>query len=72
MEVNGVVLGIKFFKQCIFGHFAAYCAANADSNGAMKIVKMLNTLYTKFDDLTDPKLNPNIYKVRQLNVIGAI
>ncbi|XP_050303265.1 guanylate cyclase soluble subunit beta-1 [Anthonomus grandis grandis] len=46
----------------IFG-FSAYCAANADSHGAMKIVKMLNTLYTKFDDLTDPKLNPNIYKV---------
>ncbi|KAJ8927130.1 hypothetical protein NQ314_020403 [Rhamnusium bicolor] len=24
---------------------------------------MLNELYTKFDDLTDPKVNPNIYKV---------
>ncbi|KAH1027169.1 hypothetical protein HUJ05_000729 [Dendroctonus ponderosae] len=46
----------------IYG-FSAYCAANADSNGAMKIVKMLNTLYTKFDDLTDSKINPNIYKV---------
>ncbi|XP_066257080.1 guanylate cyclase soluble subunit beta-1 isoform X2 [Euwallacea similis] len=46
----------------IYG-FSAYCAANADSNGAMKIVKMLNTLYTKFDDLMDPRHNPNIYKV---------
>lgn len=43
--------------------FLAYCAANADSNGAMKIVKMLNILYTIFDDLMDTKLNPDIYKV---------
>ncbi|CAG9762829.1 unnamed protein product [Ceutorhynchus assimilis] len=43
--------------------FSAYCASYADSNGAMKIVKMLNKLYTKFDCLTDSKLNPNIYKV---------
>ncbi|XP_060531204.1 guanylate cyclase soluble subunit beta-1 isoform X2 [Cylas formicarius] len=43
--------------------FSDYCAANTDSKGAMKIVKMLNELYTKFDDLTDPKVNPNIYKV---------
>ncbi|XP_076274489.1 guanylate cyclase soluble subunit beta-1-like [Rhynchophorus ferrugineus] len=43
--------------------FSAYCAANADSQGAMKIVKLLNELYTIFDDLTDPMRNPNIYKV---------
>ncbi|KAJ8944004.1 hypothetical protein NQ318_021719 [Aromia moschata] len=43
--------------------FSEYCASNADSKGAMKIVTMLNELYTKFDDLTDSKLNPNIYKV---------
>lgn len=43
--------------------FAAYCASNSDSVGAMKIVKMLNDIYTAFDVLTDPKKNPNIYKV---------
>ncbi|CAH1174092.1 unnamed protein product [Phaedon cochleariae] len=43
--------------------FSDYCAANADSKGAMKIIRMLNELYTKFDDLTDPKVNPDIYKV---------
>ena len=29
----------------------------------MKIVKMLNELYTIFDELTDSKSNSNIYKV---------
>ncbi|XP_012216269.1 guanylate cyclase soluble subunit beta-1 [Linepithema humile] len=43
--------------------FGAYCAAHTDSNGAMKIVNMLNELYTAFDVLTDPKKNPNVYKV---------
>lgn len=43
--------------------FSAYCAANTDSAGAMKIVNMLNELYTAFDVLTDPKRNPNVYKV---------
>lgn len=43
--------------------FAEYCAANADAKGAMKIVNLLNELYTIFDDLTDPKVNPDIYKV---------
>ncbi|VEN46122.1 unnamed protein product [Callosobruchus maculatus] len=43
--------------------FSEYCSKNADSKGVMKIVRMLNELYTKFDDLTDPKVNPNIYKV---------
>lgn len=45
--------------------FNHYCAKNADSNGAMKIVKLLNNLYTTFDVLTDPKKNPNVYKVIQ-------
>jgi len=44
--------------------FGAYCAAHTDSNGAMKIVNMLNELYTAFDVLTDPKKNPNVYKVK--------
>ncbi|XP_011499391.1 PREDICTED: guanylate cyclase soluble subunit beta-1 isoform X2 [Ceratosolen solmsi marchali] len=43
--------------------FSAYCAAHTDASGAMKIVKMLNELYIAFDILTDPKRNPNVYKV---------
>lgn len=43
--------------------FAKYCAENSDAEGAMKIVTMLNELYTSFDELTDPSRNPNIYKV---------
>uniref|UniRef100_A0A6P7FFY1 Guanylate cyclase soluble subunit beta-1 n=1 Tax=Diabrotica virgifera virgifera TaxID=50390 RepID=A0A6P7FFY1_DIAVI len=43
--------------------FSEYCARNSDSKGAMKIVRLLNELYTKFDDLTDSTVNPNIYKV---------
>lgn len=43
--------------------FGQYCAANTDAEGAMKIVKMLNELYTLFDALTDSKRNSNIYKV---------
>ncbi|KAL7028069.1 hypothetical protein ACKWTF_005710 [Chironomus riparius] len=41
--------------------FSQYCAANTSTEGAMKIVKMLNELYTTFDSLTDS--NSNIYKV---------
>ncbi|KAL1130144.1 hypothetical protein AAG570_013082 [Ranatra chinensis] len=43
--------------------FSDYCAINTDSRGAMKIVRLLNELYTAFDVLTDPKRNPNVYKV---------
>lgn len=43
--------------------FGKYCAANTDAEGAMKIVKMLNELYTVFDALTDSKINSNVYKV---------
>ncbi|RZF48540.1 hypothetical protein LSTR_LSTR011155 [Laodelphax striatellus] len=43
--------------------FKDFCAANTDANGAMKIVNLLNQLYTAFDTLTDPKKNPNVYKV---------
>lgn len=45
--------------------FAQYCAANTDAEGAMKIVKMLNELYTIFDALSDAKRIPNVYKVSQ-------
>lgn len=44
--------------------FSQYCAANTDAEGAMRIVKMLNELYTIFDSLTDSKRNSNVYKVR--------
>lgn len=47
--------------------FGAYCAAHTDSGGAMKIVNMLNQLYTAFDVLTDPKKNPNVYKVSRIS-----
>lgn len=46
--------------------FAQYCAANTDAEGAMKIVKMLNELYTIFDALCDTKRIPNIYKVSKM------
>lgn len=43
--------------------FTEFCSKNSDSFGAMKIVKLLNSIYTTFDVLTDPKKNPNVYKV---------
>uniref|UniRef100_T1KFI6 Guanylate cyclase soluble subunit beta-1 n=1 Tax=Tetranychus urticae TaxID=32264 RepID=T1KFI6_TETUR len=43
--------------------FSTFCAKNSDAKGAMKIVKLLNCIYTTFDVLTDPKKNPNVYKV---------
>ncbi|KAI5702755.1 hypothetical protein M8J76_012267 [Diaphorina citri] len=43
--------------------FSDYCATHTDSKGAMKIVTMLNQLYTTYDDLTDPKKNPNVETV---------
>ncbi|CAG7821178.1 unnamed protein product [Allacma fusca] len=41
--------------------FTDYCARYSDS--PMKIVELLNAIYTHFDVLTDPKQNPNVYKV---------
>lgn len=46
--------------------FSQYCALNTSAEGAMKIVKMLNELYTIFDSLTDSKSNSNVYKVNNL------
>lgn len=43
--------------------FGEYCSVNTDSDGAMKIVNMLNELYTVFDALMDSKRNSNVYKV---------
>ena len=51
-----------FFDLC-----SDLCARNSSSNGVMKIVRMLNELYTTFDVLTDSRKNPNIYKVNQTN-----
>ncbi len=52
--------------------FSQYCAKNSDSKGAMKIVKLLNSIYTTFDVLTDPKKNPNVYKVFKIKNIYII
>lgn len=41
--------------------FSEFCQNHSDAIGAMKIVKYLNDVYTKFDDLL--KNNPNVYKV---------
>lgn len=49
--------------------FSQYCAANTSAEGAMKIVKMLNELYTIFDSLTDSKSNSNVYKVKQIKLM---
>ncbi|GFR10002.1 guanylate cyclase soluble subunit beta-1 [Trichonephila clavata] len=46
--------------------FSQYCAKNSDTLGARKIVKLLNNIYTTFDVLTDPKKNPNVYKVETI------
>ncbi|XP_067663587.1 guanylate cyclase soluble subunit beta-1-like [Haliotis asinina] len=43
--------------------FGDFCAKNSDALGGMKIVQLLNSVYTKFDVLLDPKENPNIFKV---------
>uniref|UniRef100_H2ZCI7 Guanylate cyclase soluble subunit beta-1 n=1 Tax=Ciona savignyi TaxID=51511 RepID=H2ZCI7_CIOSA len=43
--------------------FSEFCAKNTSSDGAMKIVQLLNTVYTTFDRLSDPKTNPYVYKV---------
>ena len=40
--------------------FNDFCALHSDAVGAMNIVRLLNEVYTKFDDLL-PK-NPNVYK----------
>ncbi len=43
--------------------FTTFCAKNSDAKGAIKIVNLLNSIYTTFDVLTDPRKNPNVYKV---------
>ncbi|XP_074650811.1 guanylate cyclase soluble subunit beta-1-like [Tubulanus polymorphus] len=43
--------------------FSEFCTKNSDPNGAMRIVRLLNDIYTKFDEKLNPKENPNVYKV---------
>ncbi|XP_066891503.1 guanylate cyclase soluble subunit beta-1 isoform X2 [Kogia breviceps] len=43
--------------------FNAFCSKHASGEGAMKIVSLLNDLYTRFDTLTDSRKNPFVYKV---------
>ncbi|UYV65001.1 GUCY1B3, partial [Cordylochernes scorpioides] len=47
--------------------FSEYCSRNSDAKGAMKIVRLLNTIYTTFDVLTEN--NANVYKVGRWNLI---
>lgn len=44
--------------------FSQFCAKNSETHSAMKIVQLLNTVYTEFDKLLTPEKNANIYKVR--------
>ncbi|CAG5125456.1 unnamed protein product, partial [Candidula unifasciata] len=43
--------------------FANFSARHSDTQGAMKIVELLNTVYIRFDEMLDPSKNPNIFKV---------
>lgn len=44
--------------------FNAFCSKHASAEGAIKIVNLLNDVYTRFDILTDSRKNPYVYKVR--------
>ncbi|OQV20579.1 Guanylate cyclase soluble subunit beta-1 [Hypsibius exemplaris] len=46
---------------CGVTSFAQFCLEN--ENEPIKIVELLNRIYTRFDALTDPKLNPHVFKV---------
>lgn len=43
--------------------FNAFCSKHASAEGAIKIVNLLNDVYTRFDILTDSRNNPFVYKV---------
>lgn len=63
------VLAKKFEKVTILfsgiKDFNEFCALHSDAKGAELIVKLLNVVYTKFDDLLGE--NPNVYKVMIIN-----
>lgn len=48
--------------------FNAFCSKHASAEGAIKIVNLLNDVYTRFDILTDSRNNPYVYKVRGSNL----
>lgn len=43
--------------------FNSFCSKHASAEGAIKIVNLLNDVYTRFDILTDSRNNPYVYKV---------
>lgn len=47
--------------------FNAFCSKHASAEGAIKIVNLLNDVYTRFDILTDSRNNPYVYKVGSKN-----
>ena len=52
--------------------FNAFCSKHASAEGAIKIVNLLNDIYTKFDILTDSRKNPYVYKVRTVGTASAV
>ncbi|MEQ2175532.1 Guanylate cyclase soluble subunit beta-1, partial [Goodea atripinnis] len=48
--------------------FNAFCSKHASAEGAIKIVNLLNDVYTRFDILTDSRKNPYVYKVGSKDV----
>lgn len=52
--------------------FNAFCSKHASAEGAIKIVNLLNDVYTRFDILTDSRKNPYVYKVGNKNVTTAV
>ena len=53
---------------CGVTSFAQFCQDHEDE--PIKIVELLNKIYTRFDALTDPKLNPHVFKVK-IGVLGT-
>lgn len=49
--------------------FSKFSTSNSDARGAMKIVQLLNTVYTKFDDIL--KRHTNVFKVVNHSFIRA-
>jgi len=41
--------------------FSKFSSSNSDAHGAIKIVKLLNTVYTQFDDILNR--HKNVFKV---------
>ena len=41
--------------------FSKFSSSNSEASGAMKIVQLLNTVYTKFDAILNT--HPNVFKV---------